>query len=339
MLRLQPGLEVFPDGDTVYLIRDGTTAEFVIEGADAALIALLDRLREPCDPAPSPELDELRAHGLVVEAVPEAPLDPESQARYGRQLRYFAATRPGHAAAAQRALASATVTIVGTGGLGTWTASALACAGLGRLVLVDDDTIELGNLNRQILYRRADVGRPKVEVADEALTAFNPAITIVPRRRRVDGPAAAAEIVEGADFVVETADWPPYELSRWLDAACRRHRIPRITAAQFPPYVRIGPAYLPGRPGCLECQERAARRAFPLYDRLQAHRRDRPETAATLGPASGIIGAALAMEVTHHLTGIATPATAGAGITIDLRDWSVQRDAIERDPGCRSCGA
>ena len=331
MLQLQPGLEVFPDGDTVYLIRDGTTAEYVIEGADAALIALLEELQEPCEREPSAQLDELRAHGLVVEFKAEPPLDHESAERYDRQLRYFAAARPGRAAAAQRALQAATVAIVGTGGLGTWTASALACAGVGHLVLIDDDTVELGNLNRQILYRRADVGRPKVEVAAEALRAFNPAITITTRRRRVDSERTAHELTEQADFVVETADWPPHDLSRWLDAACRRHGTPRITAAQFPPYVRIGPTY---PPGCLACQER---KSTPLGERLKAHRRRNPRPAATLGPASGIIGAALAMEVTHHLAGIAPPATAGAGITIDLRDWSVQRDAIERDPGCATC--
>jgi len=359
-LRLKRTVEVFPASDgAIYLLRGGGEADFAIERAEPRERALLGLLRDGADSAGelaarlveqghdadvasvAETLDDLAGLGLLEEAdgAAERLLGSEQAARYDRQLAYFADLEPGGAAAAQLRLARARVAIVGVGGLGTWTAAALACAGVGRLVLVDDDRVDLSNLNRQLLYRRADVGRPKVEVAAEALTAFNPAITIVARRRRVDEPAAAAEIVEGADFVVETADWPPYELSRWLDAACRRHRIPRITAAQFPPYVRIGPAYLPGRPGCLECQERAARRAFPLYDRLQAHRRDRPETAATLGPASGIIGAALAMEVTHHLTGIATPATAGAGITIDLRDWSVQRDAIERDPGCRSCGA
>jgi molybdopterin-synthase adenylyltransferase len=137
--------------------------------------------------------------------------------------------------------------------------------------------------------------------------------------------------------VIETADWPPFELSRWLDAACWPRGVPRIVAAQFPPHVRIGPTYVPGRTACLDCQERAARREYPLYDRLVAFRASRPAVAATLGPASGIIGTAIAMDVVHHLTGIAEPATAGSGLLLDLRDWSITRHPVERDPACRRC--
>jgi hypothetical protein len=93
-----------------------------------------------------------------------------------------------------------------------------------------------------------------------------------------------------------------------------------------------------GTTGCLACQERALRRDWPLYDRLAEFRAGRPVVAATLGPASAIIGTAIAMDVVHHLTGIASPATAGAGLTIDLRDWAVERAEIERDPDCPQCG-
>jgi bacteriocin biosynthesis cyclodehydratase domain-containing protein len=230
------------------------------------------------------------------------------------------------------------VVIVGVGGLGTWAAAGLASAGVGRLVLIDDDVVDLSNLNRQVLYRRSDVGRPKAEVAAEALAAFNPELSLTAVVERVDGPERAAAAADGADFLVETADWPPFRLSRWLDAACWPRGIPRIVAAQFPPRVRVGPTYIPGTTGCLVCQERSLRRDWPLYDQLAEFRADRPVVAATLGPASGIIGTAIAMDVVHHLTGIAAPATAGAGLTIDLRDWSVERAEVEREPDCPQCG-
>jgi molybdopterin/thiamine biosynthesis adenylyltransferase len=350
VLRLRPGLEIFPAGaGTVFLLRDAITAEYEIEDVDPGRLALLELLTEPRTPqqleaelerrgTPVPDLRgtlaQLTAMGVLV---PAAPDEETADERHARQLPYFAAARPGHAAEMQRALARAKVAIVGVGGLGSWAASALACAGVGHLVLVDDDTIELSNLNRQILYRHADLGRPKVEVAAEALEALDPGIRITANHVRVDGLAAARAAVAGASFVVETADWPPFELSRWLDAACFEQGIARITAAQYPPRIRIGPTYLPGRTGCLECQERASRREHPLYDRLVEHRRAQPEVAATLGPASGLIGTALAMEVMHHLTGIALPATAGAAFTLDLRDWSIERAAVERDPGCPRC--
>lgn len=353
--RLKPTLEVFPLGDgTVYLLRDGMVAEYEIDGVDGVrleLLRLLERprtmaqLREHVGAAGEAELrqtiGDLLGLGAIEDVAEEQGrelLSEEELARYDRQLAYFADVRPGRGAVLQAGLRDATVAIVGVGGLGTWAAAGLASAGVGRLVLIDDDTIELSNLNRQVLYRRADVGRRKVEVAAEALEAFNPSLGLRTIAERVDGPERAAELTRDADFVVETADWPPFELSRWLHAACWPRGVPRIVAAQFPPFVRVGPTYVPGRTGCLECQERAARRDYPLYDQLVAFRANRPAVAATLGPASGIIGTMISMEVVHHLTGIAAPATAGAGLTIDLRDWTIERDAVERDAGCRSCG-
>jgi bacteriocin biosynthesis cyclodehydratase domain-containing protein len=353
MVRLKQALEVFPVGDgTVYLLRDGYLAEFVVDDVDEDRLALLRLLEQPRSleellasvAIPEPDLRGMLSDLSEVGALDDAPaedrtlLSEEEWARYDRQLVYFADARPGRAAELQAGLRDATVAIVGVGGLGSWAAAGLASAGVGRLVLVDDDVVDLSNLNRQVLYRRSDVGRLKAEVAAEALAAFNPELTLAPVVERVDGAERAEAVVEGADFVVETADWPPFQLSRWLDAACWPRGVPRIVAAQFPPRVRIGPSYIPGTTGCLACQERALRRDHPLYDRVAEFRAGRPVVAATLGPASGIIGAAIAMDVVHHLTGIAAPATAGVGLTIDLRDWSVERAEVERDPDCPRCG-
>jgi bacteriocin biosynthesis cyclodehydratase domain-containing protein len=359
-LRLKRTVELFAASDgALYLMRGGGEAEFVIDAAGGREHALLGMLREGAgsagelaarlvdaghdasEHAVAEALDELAGVGLLEEraGVAEHLLGAEQADRYDRQLAYFADMAPGRAAQLQLRLGRARVAVVGVGGLGTWTAAALACAGVGHLVLVDDDRVDLSNLNRQLLYRRADVGRRKVDVAAEALSAFNPALAVTALARRVDGEAAAAQVVAGASFVVDTADSPPYAISRWLDAACMRAGVPRISAGQFPPRVRIGPTYLPGRTGCLECQERAARRAFPLYDELADLRRAEPTVAATLGPASGLVGSVLGMEIVHHLTGLAAPATLGAGVTIDLRDLSLEWESVERDPACPRCGA
>jgi molybdopterin/thiamine biosynthesis adenylyltransferase len=358
--RIRPGLEVFPaTNGTIYLIRDQMVAEFTIEDADDRHRLLFELLEQPRSleglstglaaagrPMPDTalgaalaELDELGVLEADGVASDHARLSPEEAARYDRQLAYFAQMGPRPAAQMQLALRDATVVIVGVGGLGTWAASALATAGIGHLRLVDDDEIDLSNLNRQILFRRADVARRKVDVASEALRAFNPGLRVTTVADRVDTSARAEAVADGADFLVETADWPPYQLSRWLDGACWSRRIPRIVAAQFPPRVRIGPTYVHGRTGCLECQERATRRDYPLYDELVEFRSRRPVVAATLGPASGIIGATIAMEVVHHLTGIAPPATLGVGLTIDLRDWAIEREHVPRLADCHRCGA
>jgi bacteriocin biosynthesis cyclodehydratase domain-containing protein len=224
--------------------------------------------------------------------------------------------------------------VIGCGGLGCWALAGLACAGIGTLVLVDDDVVALDNLNRQILYRAADVGRPKVQAARDALAAFDPELGVITHERRVASERDVAEVIAGADVVVELADWPPHRLARWVDGACRKLGIAHIAAGQDPPSLRVGPFFLPDRPGCLRCAESAARRAFPLYDELADARADRPPTAATLGAASGVVGSLIAMEVVHHLTGTATPATANRAVLVDLLTLETTSEPVLPDPDC-----
>src|ERR1041384_2690449 len=82
----------------------------------------------------------------------------------------------------QTKIRNARVLIVGAGGLGSPAALYLAAAGIGKLGLVDDDTVSLSNLQRQILYRTADIGRPKVEAGTNALQALNPGVRIEPHK-------------------------------------------------------------------------------------------------------------------------------------------------------------
>ena len=105
-----------------------------------------------------------------------------------------------------------------------------------------------------------------------------------------------------------------------------------------PPVARVGPLYVPGRTGCFECQERAYRRDFPLYDELVDRRRGRSSPAATLGPVCAIVGGQVALEALHLLTGLCAPATLGTAWLYDLRTMEITREVVTRDPECPVCG-
>jgi molybdopterin-synthase adenylyltransferase len=348
-VRLKPSVEPFPasTGD-IYLLRSDGGDDVVLREADPFARDLVDALAEGVRPADRPDLraaiTQLEEAGVVAQgffdpAVSE--LSPREALRYDRQLHYFGdQSSPGSSAGdMQLALRNATVVVLGAGGLGAWTMAGLACAGVGRIVTVDDDTIELSNLNRQVLYRMSDIGRRKVDVAAEALCGLNPEIEVVPLPRRIRSAADVRAVADGADFVVCTADWPVHDISRWVNRACLELGVPHTSAGQFPPRVRIGPTVVPGRTACHECQERAIRRGFPLYDELVEHRKRAAPVAATLGAPSGLIGSLLAMEVIHWVTGISEPATLGRGLVFDLRDFSSHWESIEPDPDCElACG-
>ena len=343
-VRLRPSVEPFPasTGD-IYLLRSDGGHDVVLREATPLARELVDSLAAGTAIGNDPELNaaiaELEEAGVVA-VTSEDPrasgLSPTELLRYDRQLHYFGdqACAGSSATGMQVALRDATVVVLGAGGLGSWTMAGLACAGVGRIVAVDDDTIELTNLNRQVLYRTSDVGRRKVDVAAESLLGLNPEIDFVPLARRVRGVDDVRAVAAGADFVVCTADWPVHEIGRWVNRACLELGVPHTSAGQFPPRVRIGPTFVPGRTACLECQESAVRRGFPLFDELVEHRAEHAPVAATLGAPSGLIGSLLAMEVIHSITGISEPATLGRGLVFDLRDFSSHWESVEPDPGC-----
>ena len=358
-IRLRETVEAFPAADgRLYFLRGGTDAEFVVDEPSALDRDVIELLHAPADMrqlraalaerghvcAPG-EIEalvgELEALHLAERLGPSADtgLNAATRERFARQLAYFAdVLGPGQStAAAQRRLLEATVVIVGCGGLGSWVAAGLACAGVGRLVLVDDDAVALSNLNRQLLFRHADVGRPKVHAAAEALRAFNPDLKVVTHHRRVASAHDVEALARGAQLVIGVADQPPYDITDWINRGCFAAGVPHVSAAQFPPHVRIGPLVRPGTTGCTECQTRAARRAFPEYDALVAYRKRRAGAAATLGPLSGLVGSTVSMDAVHLIAGIATPATEGRAVTIDARDLSTSTEEVPIDPECPLC--
>jgi molybdopterin-synthase adenylyltransferase len=339
--RLRASIEPFfaASGD-IYLLRPGTRDEHVVRAPNDEDRALLLRLAHEAVAAPAgghiaSRIAPLVAAGVVVADPSSPPLDAREVERFDRQLPYLAEL--GDPRDVQRRLRAGRVVVLGCGGLGTWALGALASVGIGRFVLIDHDTIELSNLNRQILYGEADLGKSKVAVAAEWLRRFDPTIQVRSVSRRVEAPDDLVPVVTGADAVVLVADWPPYDLARWVNEACVSQRVPFVTAGQQPPLVKIGPTYIPGRGACLACHETAVRRGFPLYDELATYRRRDPPRATTLGPASGLIGTLLGLEVMHLLASSNPPATHDRALLIDIGTFETRWETIERDLDCACC--
>jgi bacteriocin biosynthesis cyclodehydratase domain-containing protein len=354
--RLRQSVERFPASDgTLYLLRAGQGEDLALPALAPQERALLDGLdgTRPVDDlvALHPELTaaevsgtlaQLAELGLIEDAAADgAWLSAAEQERYDRQLEYFGElVASGESrAACQARLREARVVVIGLGGLGAWALWALAAAGVGDLVGVDGDVVELSNLNRQTLYREQDVGEPKALATARTLADFNSAISFEAIDRRLEDRDAVAAVVEGADFVIEAADWPPYRLSRWINSCCAEAGVAHIGASQFPPLVRVGPTFVPGHRGCLSCLEESARGGDSLFDELAAWRQQADTFAATFAPACALIGGILSSDVIHHLTGLAEPATLNVSLVIDIRTLEVRRIPVEPVADCPVCGA
>jgi bacteriocin biosynthesis cyclodehydratase domain-containing protein len=335
----------------IYILRPGADSDLVIEQPDRIarlLLAALDGTRTADElegefggERVRSALGDLAEAALLDDAADDERIPPRDRERYDRQLRYFSDVASGSTPASeyQRRIREARVALLGVGGLGSWAAYALACCGVGELVLVDGDTVEPSNFNRQILYRERDIGRLKTEAAAEALAEFDSACRLTSVPRRLEGVEAIGEVIDGADFVVNAADWPAHDIERWTNRACVAARLPFITMSHSPPVARVGPLYVPGTTGCYACQESAYRESHPLYDELVEQHRGRPSPAPTLGPVCAFVGGQVALEVLHQVTGLCPPATLGAAHIYDLRTMRVSREPVPRLPDCEVCGS
>jgi adenylyltransferase/sulfurtransferase len=238
--------------------------------------------------------------------------------RYSRQI-----LLPEFDIEGQERLRQSRALIVGLGGLGSPVAMYLAAAGVGRLTLVDFDTVDLSNLQRQIIHRTADIGRPKVESARDTLLALNPLIEVTAIPKALD-EAELLQQVEQADVVVDACDNLPTRLA--INAACVRVGVPLVTGAA----IRLEGQVLVWRPGgegaCYRC----------LYRDAEVNTETCAQTGV-LAPVVGVIGSLQAVEAIRVLTGL--------GETLDGRlllldaarmEWRTVR--VGRDPACPVCG-
>lgn len=148
---------------------------------------------------------------------------PEEIERYARHIVLRDVGGPG-----QQKLKASSVLVVGAGGLGAPVLLYLAAAGVGRIVLVDDDEVSLSNLQRQVIHRTEDIGRPKVDSAREAVTALNPHVEMDLHRTRLTAENAM-DLVTSADVVVDGSD--NFATRYLVSDACALARRPLVTAA------------------------------------------------------------------------------------------------------------
>ncbi|MFT4212224.1 MAG: ThiF family adenylyltransferase [Microbacterium sp.] len=164
---------------------------------------------------------------------PVAALSPAERERTARHT-----TLAGFGELAQRRLAASRVAIVGAGGLGSPAVLALAAAGVGELIVIDDDDVEVSNLQRQVIHRRRDAGSPKVDGAVRAASDLSPETVVRPVRERLTA-ARAADLLWGAHLVLDGTD--TFETRTVVAAACEALGVPLVwgTVQEFDAQVTV----------------------------------------------------------------------------------------------------
>jgi adenylyltransferase/sulfurtransferase len=223
----------------------------------------------------------------------------------------------------QQRLKAARIAVVGAGGIGAGALPALAGAGVGHLTIIDSDSVDLSNLQRQPLYRTADVGSPKAALAATFVADRNPHIAVTTVTERIT-PANAEALLTGHDLILDGTDNFATRLA--VSDSATRLAIPLLSAAaqQFQGQV----ALFKGRP-CYRCF---------VGDAFDADDCDTCAELGVLGALTATVGSFAALLAIRAIVGIA-PDAAGTLLLLDGASLSWRQLRLVADPGCRTCGS
>lgn len=244
----------------------------------------------------------------------------EELLRYSRQIML-----PEMDVAGQQKLLDATVLIVGMGGLGCPAAMYLAAAGVGHLVIADDDLVELTNLQRQIAHSQQDIGTAKVSSAAETLKDMNPGVKITALNQRLLGDDLD-QTVSNVDVVVDACD---NFTSRFaINRSCIRNRKPLVSGAAI---------RMQGQVAVFDSTQAES----PCYQCLYSEAEGDDEAAScsqngVMAPLVGIIGSVQAMETIKVITGIGST-LAGRLLLLDASTMQWREMKLPRDKDCAAC--
>ena len=215
--------------------------------------------------------------------------------------------------------------MVGAGGLGSPVSLYLGSAGLGHITLVDADTVDLTNLQRQVAHTMERIGQPKVESARQAIAAINPGARVQAISRHADANLLDEQVPQ-ADVVLDCTD--NFTIRHAINAACVAHGVPLVSGAaiRFDGQVSVYDTRDAKAP-CYAC-------VFPPQQQFEE---TRCATMGVFAPLVGIIGSIQAAEALKLLAGVGQSLTGRLLMLEGLRmEWNEIR--VPRQPGCPVCG-
>lgn len=227
--------------------------------------------------------------------------------------------------AGQAKLVAARIAVIGAGGIGCPAIQYLAAAGIGEIRVIDDDVVSLSNLQRQVLFGTDDVGRPKVQVAAEAIGRLNPDVRCEAVAERLT-PRNIGALIGSVDMVLDGCDNFATRLA--VSDHCTGARLPLVSAAlgQFQGQIGTFRGWEPDQP-CYRCF---------VGDAFDAEDCDSCAEQGVLGAMAGLVGSWAAMEAVRAVTGFG-PDPAGTVHVLDGVVPALRTIRIAKDPACRIC--
>ncbi len=361
--------QVFPwfvIGNQIFIQRCGSVLEIDDQaGMVRRVFALLDG-KHTCSEVhealaskfPDLSVDDIRTmvaqlddEGVVEDASGPAQDDAYASRRWIRDLGFLEtyATLSTSKYELHRRLRDCRVALLGLGGVGSHVLYDMLGLGVKDIRIVDFDTVELSNLNRQILYRESDIGRRKTEVALERAADFNPTTHVEAVQLRISSTEEVLKVIGDRDVVIATVDQPKMDAVLWVNEACVRAGATLI-AGGVDVQRSIFYTIVPSQTGCVECWRAQSAERDQISARLSAElARLEPQLPpgerfgqdmAAFGPLVTCHTASVITELVRIATGIESPVAAGRLMEVRFADFTVREvERWDKLSGCAICGS
>ena len=282
----------------------------------------------------------LQSKGLLDNVTPAS--DFEGYDSYRRVIHFFAEYAASHENLLQvwNTIRHSAVLIIGLGAVGTWVACNLAQSGIGTILLMDKDVVEVTNLHRQFGYTEDTIGQYKVDVLEKRLKKYNPKLSIKKNYSYLDELSLREYDNDNIDLIINCADKPNVDTtSLWVGEYAMKRSIPHIVGGGYNLHLSlIGQTVIPQKTACVKCFQKTLEEENSVDPSRVKKLAIMNRKVGSFAPMCSIIASMIGMEALKVLSGIVIPSNSNWRGEFDINSMSIAYRSFDRREDCEWCG-
>lgn len=285
-------------------------------------------------------LDFLQSKGILDSVEPKS--DFVNYKEFRRVIHFLSeyATSHEHLVQMWNNINSATVMIIGLGAVGTWVACNLAESGIGRLILMDGDKVDITNLHRQYGFSESDIGKYKIDVLEQRIHEYSKKVCVVKIPKYLEGNSLKNMEEYNIDLVINCADKPSVDTtSLWVGEYCMYHHIPHIIGGGYNMHLSlIGQTVLPGKTACVRCFQTQLEEENKIDHSKVRKLAVKNRKVGSFAPMCSIIASMVGMEAIKVVTKYIEPSNINRRGEFDIFTMDIKYKSYEKRDDCEWCG-
>ena len=262
--------------------------------------------------------------------------------RFRRSIHFIAEYSTSHENLLEmwKNISEATVLVVGLGAVGSWVSANLAQSGVGNIILLYADVVDVTNLHRQFGYNEDDIGKKKIDVLENRLRQYNPELKVIKSESYLDESSLHKFDDMKIDLIINCADKPNVDTtSLWIGEYAMNRNIPHIIGGGYNLHLSlIGQTVIPGRTACVNCFRKKLEEENKIDPKKVKKLAVKNRKVGSFGPMCSMIASMIGMEAIKILSKQITPANINRRGEFNIYTMELQYKTYERRKDCEWCG-